>query len=159
MAAAVADYRVKPGQSDSSGKLRRSPEGLTLHLEPTPDLLAGCAARRRPGQLIVGFALEPRERLMDSARSKLGRKGLDLIVANPLETMDSPSIEAIVLSSTGEHFAPSATSPSAAAGAPAPIASTSSPTTAAMDKDRFALWLLDVCAAEWQRRGRPVTPH
>ena len=29
---------------------------------------------------------------------KLERKGLDLIVANPLETMDAPDIEATILS-------------------------------------------------------------
>jgi phosphopantothenoylcysteine synthetase/decarboxylase len=74
---------------------------LTLRLEPTPDLLAQAAARRRPGQLLVGFALEPRDRLADSARAKLARKAIDLVVANPLETMDSPTIEASVFGRPG----------------------------------------------------------
>jgi phosphopantothenoylcysteine decarboxylase/phosphopantothenate--cysteine ligase len=101
MAAAVADYRPKHIGGDHDGKLRRSAGGLTIDLEPTPDLLAGVAATRRPDQIVVGFALEPRARLLESARSKLARKGLDLIVANPLETMDAPSIQATVLDANG----------------------------------------------------------
>jgi len=105
MAAAVADYRpVIPEQArrDPLGtKLKRSGEGLKLEFEATPDLLAGCSAMRRPGQRIVGFALEPAERLIDSARSKLERKGVDAIVANPLETMDSGAIDATLISRDG----------------------------------------------------------
>lgn len=105
MAAAVADYRPKPpapGAADlSDGKIRRGDSAFTLDLEPTPDLLAGVATYRRTDQTIIGFALEPRSRLMESAGSKLQRKRLDLIVANPLETMDSPRIEAVVLGPSG----------------------------------------------------------
>lgn len=99
MAAAVADYRpAVSAEQVAAGKLRRTAGPMTLTLEPTPDLLAGCSKRRRPGQLLVGFALEPQERLLASAQDKLARKGLDLIVANPLETMDGESIDATVLS-------------------------------------------------------------
>lgn len=101
MAAAVADYRPKPADPSAQGKIHRSDQTLILELEPTPDLLAECSRRRAKGQLLVGFALEPRERLMDSARSKLARKGLDFIVANPLETMDAPDIEATLLGADG----------------------------------------------------------
>ncbi len=55
MAAAVADYRLPAG---ASGKLPRRADRLVLELEPTPDLVAACAARRRPDQFIVAFALE-----------------------------------------------------------------------------------------------------
>ncbi|MEM8834655.1 MAG: phosphopantothenoylcysteine decarboxylase [Planctomycetota bacterium] len=96
MAAAVADYRPKSDQNQdpSKTKLRREPGEMVLRLESTPDLLTGCAARRQSNQLLVGFALEPIERLESSARSKLERKGLDLIVANALETMDAPDVDA-----------------------------------------------------------------
>lgn len=96
MAAAVADYRPKHEHrhDPSAHKLRREPGEMVLRLESTPDLLAGCAARRRADQLLVGFALEPTERLESSARSKLARKCLDLIVANALETMDAPDVHA-----------------------------------------------------------------
>lgn len=103
MAAAVADYRPTPGTGDAdSGKLRRRAEGLTLRLEPTPDLLAQLSPRRRPGQTLVGFALEPADRLLESARSKLARKGLDLIVANELATMDAGTIDATLLDRRGQ---------------------------------------------------------
>jgi phosphopantothenoylcysteine decarboxylase / phosphopantothenate---cysteine ligase len=101
MAAAVADFRPKVDPAALTGKNRRTEAGLTLQLEPTPDLLAGCVKARRPGQLLVGFALEPRDRLLESARAKLERKGIDLVVANPLETMDAPTIEATVLGRAG----------------------------------------------------------
>lgn len=111
MAAAVADYRPRPNPDVEAahGKLRRLADGLTLQLEPTPDLLAACSARRTPGQRLVGFALEPRERLLTSAREKLARKGLDLIVANPLETMDAEHIEATVVGAAQQvHTTPGA---------------------------------------------------
>lgn len=107
MAAAVADYRPKPNPAMSGGKFRRTNAPLTLELEPTPDLLAGVSARRRAGQMLVGFALEPREELLASARAKLERKKVDMVVANPLETMDSETIEAVVLEKDGgEHRTP-----------------------------------------------------
>jgi phosphopantothenoylcysteine decarboxylase / phosphopantothenate---cysteine ligase len=101
MAAAVADYRPKPNPAMSGGKFRRTNTPLMLELEPTPDLLAGVSSRRKPGQFLVGFALEPRADLLSSAKSKLERKGVDLVVANPLETMDSDDIEAILVGRDG----------------------------------------------------------
>jgi phosphopantothenoylcysteine decarboxylase/phosphopantothenate--cysteine ligase len=101
MAAAVADYRPITKEGFADQKLRRTDQKLVIELEPTPDLLAACGKRKRPDQLVVGFALEPRERLIESATSKLERKNLDLVVANPLETMDSETIEATVLRRDG----------------------------------------------------------
>lgn len=99
MAAAVADFRpALPAQS--TAKLKRS-EGLSLTLEPTPDLLASYCHDRPAGQLVVAFALEPRDHLLARARRKLVAKGADLIVANPLETMDAEEIEATVLARPG----------------------------------------------------------
>ena len=106
MAAAVADYTPVKGQhpgEDASGKIKRTSGEITLRLRSTPDLIAEEATRKRDDQLYVAFALEPRDRLLDSARSKLERKGVDAIVANPLETMNADSIEAILLTSEGVH--------------------------------------------------------
>lgn len=124
MAAAVADYRpIPPTTSDGQRpqKLRREQRGMTLELEPTPDLLAGCAAARTPGQTLIGFALEPRATMLESARGKLTRKNVDAIVANPLETMDAPTIEAHLVQRGGR------------------IDATDGP----IDKRAFAAWLLD----------------
>lgn len=98
MAAAVADYRPI---GRAKGKLPRRGRRLVLELEPTPDLLVGLKPIRRKGQLLLGFALEPERTMLARAAAKLTRKGLDLIVANPLETMESPRIRATVLSAKG----------------------------------------------------------
>ena len=97
MAAAVADYRPTACEVDLQGKRKREGGNLSIKLESTPDLLAGCSKIARPDQLLVGFALEPKDRMISSAQSKLERKNIDLIVANALETMDSDSIEATLL--------------------------------------------------------------
>jgi phosphopantothenoylcysteine decarboxylase/phosphopantothenate--cysteine ligase len=78
MAAAVADFRpVAP----AVGKIKKHEGVPRIELEPTPDLLAGLAATRRPGQVLVGFAAETSD-LVANARGKLQRKSLDLVVAN-----------------------------------------------------------------------------
>jgi phosphopantothenoylcysteine decarboxylase/phosphopantothenate--cysteine ligase len=76
-AAAVADYRPV---TVSEQKLKRSGP-LTLELAPTEDILAEVVRRRRPGQLIVGFAAETENR-MENGRAKLLAKGADAIVVN-----------------------------------------------------------------------------
>jgi phosphopantothenoylcysteine decarboxylase / phosphopantothenate---cysteine ligase len=78
MAAAVADFRPKRSAGSKLSKEDGVPE---LVLEPTPDILAGLAARRRPGQVLVGFAAETHD-VLDRARRKLARKGVDLLVVN-----------------------------------------------------------------------------
>ncbi|MGH9103088.1 MAG: phosphopantothenoylcysteine decarboxylase, partial [Acidimicrobiales bacterium] len=78
MAAAVADFRPAVVAQD---KLHRSEGAMRLELEPTPDILAGLAQRRRPGQLLVGFAAETDEVALRAAE-KLRSKGVDLVVAN-----------------------------------------------------------------------------
>ncbi len=80
MTAAVADYT--PAQP-ASHKLKKNTDTLTLHLRPTPDLLAAAAAARQPHQRVVGFALETDE-AETNARRKLAAKQLDAIVLNSL---------------------------------------------------------------------------
>ena len=76
-AAAVADYRPV---AVSAQKLKRTGP-LMLELAPTEDILAEVVRRRRPGQLIVGFAAETENR-MENGRAKLLAKGADAIVVN-----------------------------------------------------------------------------
>ena len=76
-AAAVADYRPV---MVSEQKLKRTGP-MTVELAPTEDILAEVVRRRRPGQLIVGFAAETEHR-MENGRAKLLRKGADAIVVN-----------------------------------------------------------------------------
>jgi phosphopantothenoylcysteine decarboxylase/phosphopantothenate--cysteine ligase len=86
MAAAVADFRPSAPRMDKIKKSDERPE--SLELEPTADVLAGLAARRRDGQTIVGFAAEHGEHAVASAREKLEAKRLDAIVVNDISRDD-----------------------------------------------------------------------
>ena len=76
-AAAVADYRPSEAHAE---KIKRNKEPLTIHLEPTPDILTE-AAKTKGDRLIVGFAAET-DHVAENARKKLAAKNADLIVAN-----------------------------------------------------------------------------
>jgi phosphopantothenoylcysteine decarboxylase / phosphopantothenate---cysteine ligase len=81
MAAAVADYRPA---GRAKQKIKRTKEGMTLALVPTPDILAEVK-----GPLVrVGFAAESQD-LVRNASEKMARKGLDLIVANDITAAGS----------------------------------------------------------------------
>lgn len=78
MAAAVADFRPVHA---NTGKIKKDGGAPVVEFEPTRDILAEVAQRRRPGQLVVGFAAET-DHLVENAAKKLHDKRLDLIVAN-----------------------------------------------------------------------------
>jgi phosphopantothenoylcysteine decarboxylase/phosphopantothenate--cysteine ligase len=77
MCAAVADWRPKVR---SAVKLKKRGMSATLELEPNPDILCAVSPLKG-GRLFIGFAAETND-VMEEARGKLSRKGLDLIVAN-----------------------------------------------------------------------------
>jgi phosphopantothenoylcysteine decarboxylase / phosphopantothenate---cysteine ligase len=81
MAAAVADFRPK---RVAEGKLKKDQGVPEVVLEPTPDTLAELGRRRRPDQVLVGFAAETGDHLA-GARRKLEAKHLDLVVLNHVE--------------------------------------------------------------------------
>jgi phosphopantothenoylcysteine decarboxylase/phosphopantothenate--cysteine ligase len=157
MAAAVADYRPRRSSEPRSvsepkseprrvsertvhaeglppdRKLPRHDEPLMLELEPTPDLVAQCVARKRASQRIIGFALEEPAALAERAREKLERKGLDAIVANPLDTMGAADVAPTLLTAAGEAI----TMPGLEAA------------SATASKSEFARWLIEWVRAEW----------
>jgi len=81
MAAAVGD--VQP-QTCSGVKLPKDQIPNPLPLEPIPDLLASLRSLKQPHQKIIGFAAQTGE-IGPPAWEKLQRKGLDGIVANPVD--------------------------------------------------------------------------
>lgn len=87
MAAAVADYRPATAAKQ---KLKKQASTLTLELVPTMDILAELGSRRRPGQVLVGFAAETASgaQLAELGRGKLEAKGADLVVANEVGRPD-----------------------------------------------------------------------
>jgi phosphopantothenoylcysteine decarboxylase/phosphopantothenate--cysteine ligase len=92
MAAAVADYR--PRQM-LDGKIP-SGDSLTLQLEPTQDIIALAGRSKRFDQRTVAFSLESAGGI-DRARQKMLRKNVDLMAFNPIATMDSPTVQAVLL--------------------------------------------------------------
>jgi phosphopantothenoylcysteine decarboxylase/phosphopantothenate--cysteine ligase len=105
MAAAVADFRPR---APAAHKLKKDAGTPHLELEPTDDVLSALSGRRRPGQIVVGFAAEHGGGAVDYARDKLARKRLDAIVVNDISQpgigFDAPDNEVTVLAADGsEH--------------------------------------------------------
>ena len=111
MAAAVADYRP---DAEHAGKLKKDEAGgeLALRLVRTPDVLATLAARRRPGQLLVGFAAEHGEGAIAYGREKLARKDLDAVVVNDIGAagigFDTAQNEVTIVTPDSERHVPRA---------------------------------------------------
>ena len=88
MAAAVADFTPA---STSAGKVAKTDGPLTITLNRTRDILADLGARRRASgagrPVLVGFAAETDD-VLQKAREKRARKGVDLIVANDVSLPD-----------------------------------------------------------------------
>ncbi len=81
LSAAVADYKPK---FVADQKIKKSSSALNIELVPTQDILASLGKIKKPGQILVGFALETNNAI-ENAKSKLERKNLDFIVLNSLE--------------------------------------------------------------------------
>jgi phosphopantothenoylcysteine decarboxylase / phosphopantothenate---cysteine ligase len=104
MAAAVADYR--PAEQ-SSGKRPKNEQPWAVTLEPTGDVLAQLGARRRNGQVLIGFAADHGETGLARAREKLEAKRSDLIVFNDVSRedigFDAAENEVVLVSAAGER--------------------------------------------------------
>jgi phosphopantothenoylcysteine decarboxylase/phosphopantothenate--cysteine ligase len=80
MAAAVADYTP---QKTEKQKIKKESDVLLLKLKKTKDILKELGTVKRKNQILVGFALETKDELIN-AQKKLKNKNLDLIVLNSL---------------------------------------------------------------------------
>lgn len=105
MAAAVADFRP---QAEQAKVKKEGGEGVDLRLEQTVDVLADLVRRRQGASpLIVGFAAEtPADAadLLHLGRTKLERKGCDLLVVNDVSgeaVFGRPTNEVVILDASG----------------------------------------------------------
>ena len=80
-AAAVADYA--PANAADAKIKKDGRDTMTLELTKTPDILADVSRNRHVGLVVVGFAAETND-VVAYARSKMEKKGLDLVVANDI---------------------------------------------------------------------------
>lgn len=76
--AAVGDFKTSQIVNQ---KIKRTGNSITLPLVENPDIAQAMSFRKKPGQLMVGFAAET-ENVEANAAQKLSRKNLDVIVAN-----------------------------------------------------------------------------
>lgn len=106
--AAVCDGRP---EAFSPRKLKKGADDEALgriELVSNPDILATMGARKRPGQVVVGFAAET-EDLEANAAKKLSAKGADLIVANLVgegRAFGTDTNEVLLVSSEGAEALP-----------------------------------------------------
>jgi phosphopantothenoylcysteine decarboxylase/phosphopantothenate--cysteine ligase len=117
MAAAVADFRPAAPEGSKISKTEMQ-DGMSLSLEPTTDVLATLSDRRRPEQVLVGFAAEHGEGGIERARGKLERKRLDAVVVNDISRadigFDSGENEVTILSAGEDRHVPLASKPEVA---------------------------------------------
>jgi phosphopantothenoylcysteine decarboxylase / phosphopantothenate---cysteine ligase len=85
MAAAVADVRPL---NCAPTKLPKHDLPIALPLEPVPDIVQALSQLKQPHQHLIGFAAQTGD-IVPPALEKLKRKGLDAIVANPIDVADS----------------------------------------------------------------------
>ncbi len=80
-AAAVADYA--PANAAGAKIKKDERDFMILELKKTQDILAEVSKNRPAGMLVVGFAAETND-VIGYARSKMEKKGLDMVVANDI---------------------------------------------------------------------------
>lgn len=102
MAAAVADFRPSVRAEAKLKKAGGPP--APIRLVENPDILREISGlRRRPGQVIVGFAAETGD-LIVNGLAKLADKGCDLLVVNQVGNgmaFGTPDNEAVILAADG----------------------------------------------------------
>lgn len=102
MCAAVADARPV---HRSNEKIKKDSLQI-IELEPNPDLLATVSKRRKPSQVILGFAAETQNQLANATK-KLEEKGLDLLYVNDVSggaIFGSDSTSGTILTSSGQQI-------------------------------------------------------
>ena len=81
MSAAVADYSPVSKRAE---KIKKKEDKIVIELEKTKDILKSLGEKKKPGQVLVGFALETKDE-EKNALEKLVSKNADLIILNSLK--------------------------------------------------------------------------
>ena len=87
MAAAVSDYRVENYSEQKIKKNKENKDGITLKLVKNPDILQEISKYNSSKIKIIGFCAES-ENLLENAKTKIQKKGCDLIIANDISRKD-----------------------------------------------------------------------
>ena len=84
--AAVADFKPKHKSDIKIKKTKTSMD--VLELSPNKDILQELSSNKKDGCVVAGFAAETND-VLENAKSKLERKGCDLIIANDVSCSES----------------------------------------------------------------------
>ena len=90
MAAAVGDFRPL---SRMNRKIKKESGIPMIELERNPDILKQAGSRKKPDQILVGFAAET-DSSRENGQRKFNEKNLDLLVLNEI-SMDNPAFGAV----------------------------------------------------------------
>jgi phosphopantothenoylcysteine decarboxylase/phosphopantothenate--cysteine ligase len=105
MAAAVSDFRPAAPAATKLKKETGRPE--PIELARTADVISGLSERKRPGQILIGFAAEYGDGALAYGRDKLERKRLDAIVVNDVSQpgigFDAPDNEVTIVAVDGSE--------------------------------------------------------
>ena len=96
--AAVADYTPVTIQKN---KIKKTNKFLNLKLKKTIDIINYVSKHKIKKQKVIGFALESKN-LLNYAKDKLKNKKLDMIVANPTETIGSKFSKPVFIFKNGD---------------------------------------------------------
>ncbi len=94
-AGALCDFKNEPQEH----KIKKDGKNVTITLKPSIDVFSELSKSKKK-QLMVGFALETSD-LERNAKEKLTSKGMDLVIANSVEAIDSVSSSAVIIDSKG----------------------------------------------------------
>ncbi len=100
-AAAPCDYMPRRVESQ---KIAKTGQPLRIELIETADVVATLGQQKKPGQWVVGFALETEDQRF-RALVKLERKHCDLMVSNGPSAIDANHNEVELLDASGEVLA------------------------------------------------------
>lgn len=99
-AAAPADYTPV---HRARGKMKKSEKALSLRLKPTIDILATLGKRKKPGQILISFALEAQSPVRN-ALAKMKKKNADAVLLNSPAAIGASHSSAHILLAGGDSI-------------------------------------------------------
>ena len=97
MNAACSDFTPKSVKKD---KIKKEKGDITVSLKRTKDILS-LIKLKKAKQLVVGFSLDTKD-IVNSAKRKMKEKGVDIMIANPANTVGCDSVEMTILTPGGK---------------------------------------------------------
>ena len=88
LCAAVCDFRPK-SKFTQKFKKENVKERLLIEMEKNPDILMTLGEKKNQNQILIGFAAETEDNLIELGKEKMARKNLDFIIVNQINDKNS----------------------------------------------------------------------